>query len=94
MSLLLDTHTRCGGYRSASIVRSPMAGDPIFVTDTVVDLDGKPVEGARVDVWNTSGEGVYENQDPRTRARPSSSTRSPTSRPGSTTKVSGSPPTT
>ena len=49
----------------ASIVRSPTPGDPIFVTGTVVDLDGTPVEGARVDVWNTSGEGIYENQDPR-----------------------------
>jgi hydroxyquinol 1,2-dioxygenase len=49
----------------ASIVRSPTAGDPIFVTGTVVDLDGRPVEGALVDVWNTSGEGFYENQDPR-----------------------------
>lgn len=51
----------------ASIVRSPTAGDPIFITGTVVDLEGNPVpvEGARVDVWNTSGEGIYENQDPR-----------------------------
>jgi catechol 1,2-dioxygenase len=49
----------------ASIVRSPTPGDPIFVTGTVVDLDGNPVEGAWIDVWNTSGEGIYENQDPR-----------------------------
>lgn len=49
----------------ASIVRSPTPGDPIFVTGTVVDLDGRPVVGALVDVWNTSGEGFYENQDPR-----------------------------
>jgi catechol 1,2-dioxygenase len=49
----------------ASIIRFPTVGDPIFVTGTVVDLDGKAVEGARVDVWNTSGEGIYENQDPR-----------------------------
>jgi hydroxyquinol 1,2-dioxygenase len=31
----------------------------------VVDLDGRPVADAEVDVWNTSGEGLYENQDPR-----------------------------
>jgi catechol 1,2-dioxygenase len=49
----------------ASIVRSPTPGDPIFVTGTVVDLKGRPVEGALVDVWNTSAEGLYENQDPR-----------------------------
>src|SRR5580692_5103003 len=47
------------------IVRSPTPGDPIFVTGCVVDADGRPVAGAEVDVWNTSGEGLYENQDPR-----------------------------
>jgi catechol 1,2-dioxygenase len=46
----------------ASIVRSPTAGDPIFITGTVVDHDGKPVEGAVVDVWNTSGD---ERRRPR-----------------------------
>jgi hydroxyquinol 1,2-dioxygenase len=49
----------------ASIVRSPTPGDPIFVTGLVVDLDERPVAGAEVDVWNTSGDGLYENQDPR-----------------------------
>ena len=52
----------CNG---ASIVRSPTPGDPIFVTGLVVDLDERPVAGAEVDVWNTSAEGLYENQDPR-----------------------------
>lgn len=47
-----------------SIVRSPTAGDPIFVTAYVHDRDGKPVAEAEVDVWNTSSEGFYENQDP------------------------------
>jgi hydroxyquinol 1,2-dioxygenase len=49
----------------ASIVRSPTPGDPIFVTGFVVGLDERPVAGAEVDVWNTSAEGLYENQDPR-----------------------------
>jgi hydroxyquinol 1,2-dioxygenase len=49
----------------ASIVRSPTPGDPIFVTGTVADRDGRPIKGALVDVWNTSAEGLYENQDPR-----------------------------
>ena len=47
----------------ASIVRSPTPGEPIFVTATVVDLTGRPVEGAEVDVWHASTEGLYENQD-------------------------------
>ena len=48
----------------ASIVRSPTPGEPMFVTARVKDLAGKPVAGAEVDVWHTSGEGIYENQDP------------------------------
>jgi hydroxyquinol 1,2-dioxygenase len=47
-----------------SIVRSPTAGAPIFVNAWVRDMTGRPVEGAEVDVWHTSAEGYYENQDP------------------------------
>lgn len=47
-----------------SIVRSPMAGDPIFVNAWVRDPQGKPVAGAEVDVWHTSSDGFYENHDP------------------------------
>src|SRR6185437_13958648 len=52
--------TRNGG----SIVRSPTPGTPIFVNVWVRDLQGVAVEGAEVDVWHTSAEGLYENQDP------------------------------
>jgi len=64
---LLGPFWRAGSPREdngASIVRSPTPGDPVFVTSLVVGLDGRPVAGAEVDVWNTSGEGLYENQDP------------------------------
>jgi len=47
-----------------SIVRAPTVGEPIFVDAWVRDREGKPVAGARVDVWHTSAEGFYENQDP------------------------------
>ena len=47
-----------------SIVRSPTIGTPLFVTALVRDNNGNPVGGAEVDVWNTSAEGLYENQDP------------------------------
>jgi len=53
-------HTPSGG----SIVRSPTAGDPVFVTAWVHDRGGQPVPGAEVDVWHASPEGYYENQDP------------------------------
>jgi len=48
----------------ASIVRSPMPGEPVFVSLRVVDRAGRPVGDARVDVWQASPEGWYENQDP------------------------------
>ena len=37
-------------------------GVPCFVTGTVRDLDGKPIAGASLDVWQTDGEGLYEAQ--------------------------------
>jgi hydroxyquinol 1,2-dioxygenase len=47
-----------------SIVRSATPGEPIFVTATIKDPNGAPVAGAEVDVWHSSTEGYYENQDP------------------------------
>ena len=38
-------------------------GDPIFVDAWVFDTDSRAVEGAEVDIWHTSAEGLYENQD-------------------------------
>ncbi|MCB1488721.1 MAG: intradiol ring-cleavage dioxygenase [Bauldia sp.] len=39
-------------------------GDPAWVFGQVLDLDGNPVEGAFLDVWQSSSEGVYDVQDP------------------------------
>ena len=36
----------------------------MFVTATVNGPDGKPVADAEVDIWQSSTEGLYENQDP------------------------------
>lgn len=47
-----------------SIVRSATPGDPIFVEAWIHDKNGKPVANAKIDVWHTSAEGYYENQDP------------------------------
>ena len=52
-----------GTTNDDSIVRSPTLGDPIFVTAWIRDHEGRPVPDAEVDVWHTSGEGIYENQD-------------------------------
>ena len=45
-------------------MRSPTPGEPIFVDAFIKDADGKPVAGAEVDIWHSSTEGYYENQDP------------------------------
>jgi hydroxyquinol 1,2-dioxygenase len=47
-----------------SIVRSPTRGPELFVTAHVKGPDGNPVADAEVDVWQSSTEGLYENQDP------------------------------
>ena len=49
----------------ASIVRSPTPGPAIFVNCWVKDQKGNPVAGAEVDVWHSSPEGFYEQQDPK-----------------------------
>ncbi|HYS48476.1 MAG TPA: dioxygenase [Xanthobacteraceae bacterium] len=48
-----------------SIVRSPTPGPALFVNARAVDGAGRPVAGAEVDVWHSSPEGFYEQQDPK-----------------------------
>ena len=48
-----------------SIVRSETPGEPVFVRARVRDAQGRPVADAEVDIWQASGEGYYENQDPQ-----------------------------
>lgn len=46
-------------------------GEPCWVEGTVTDTDGKPVSGARIEVWEADGDGLYDVQydDRRTAAR-------------------------
>ena len=39
-------------------------GDPAWIEGRVVDQEGKPIEGALLDVWQTSSDGAYDIQDP------------------------------
>jgi protocatechuate 3,4-dioxygenase beta subunit len=47
-----------------SLVRSPTPGAELFVSVSLEDAQGRPVAGAEIDVWHSSPEGLYENQDP------------------------------
>jgi catechol 1,2-dioxygenase len=47
-----------------SIVRSPTPGPALFVKAWFRDAQGRPIAGAEVDIWQSSPEGFYENQDP------------------------------
>jgi catechol 1,2-dioxygenase len=47
----------------ASILRSPTPGAPLFVDCRITDAQGAPLSGVRVDVWQASPSGMYENQD-------------------------------
>jgi catechol 1,2-dioxygenase len=47
-----------------SIVRSPTPGPAVIVNAWVRDAQGNPIVDAEVDVWHSSPEGFYENQDP------------------------------
>src|SRR5215472_11286352 len=48
----------------ASLVRSLTPGPALIAHVRVEDKEGRAVEGAEVDVWHSSPEGLYENQDP------------------------------
>lgn len=39
-------------------------GEPCLFEGTVLDLDGKPIEGACVDVWSDNADGYYDVQQP------------------------------
>jgi catechol 1,2-dioxygenase len=47
-----------------TLVRSPTPGPQLVVHASLEDADGHPVAGAEIDVWHSSPEGLYENQDP------------------------------
>ena len=47
-----------------SIVRSPTPGPALFVNAWFKDAAGRPIAGVEVDIWQSSPEGFYENQDP------------------------------
>lgn len=47
-----------------TIARSNTPGEPLLVCGQVRNVNGRPIAGATVDVWQASPVGLYENQDP------------------------------
>ena len=47
-----------------TIVRSPTPGPVLFADAWYKDAKGDPIAGVEVDIWHSSTEGFYENQDP------------------------------
>jgi catechol 1,2-dioxygenase len=47
-----------------TIARSDTPGDDLVIEGRVLDVDGTPIAGAVLDVWQASPDGLYENQDP------------------------------
>lgn len=45
-----------------NFVDKGMHGTPLLLTGKVLDLGGKPIEGAELDLWHASGDGEYDNQ--------------------------------
>lgn len=39
-------------------------GQPLVISGRVVDLDGKPIAGAALDVWQSDSHGIYDQQLP------------------------------
>ena len=47
-----------------TLVRSPTPGPGLVVRASIADAEGRAIVGAEVDIWHSSPEGLYENQDP------------------------------
>lgn len=39
-------------------------GEVLLATGRVTDTDGNPIEGAKIDIWQTAPNGLYSSQDP------------------------------
>ena len=47
-----------------AVIARPDDGEPLHVFGRVFDLEGTPIGGAVLDVWQASGRGLYDVQDP------------------------------
>lgn len=45
-----------------SLISHDPDGEPLLVLCTLKDIDGKPIDGASIDVWETDSKGFYDVQ--------------------------------
>jgi len=43
-------------------VAEGLAGETCYLVGTVRDMNGKPIEGAKLDIWQADADGLYESQ--------------------------------
>jgi len=48
----------------SNIIKRDADGEVVLVTGTVSDAEGKPLKGAKLDVWQTASNQLYDVQDP------------------------------
>ena len=48
----------------ASIIKRDQGGEKALVRGQVTDPEGRPIAGAKLDVWQTAANGAYDVQDP------------------------------
>lgn len=53
-----------GGNIAAGIQETADSGTPTIVTGRVLDMDGNPIAGAMLDVWQADPDGLYDSQRP------------------------------
>jgi len=56
-------NSRLLNYGDSIVTRSLTEGEPAIVRGRVVDVDGNPISGAMIDVWQTDANGLYDIQE-------------------------------
>lgn len=53
-----DAHT----LENGAVISHDQNGEPLLVLCTVKDINGKPIEGVKIDIWETDSSGHYDVQ--------------------------------
>ena len=57
------SNSRLLNYGDSIILRELTEGEPAIVRGLVLDVDGNPIAGAMIDVWQTDANGLYDIQE-------------------------------